>query len=375
MTTFQLAAIHAKIPEDAPKEKDWSAFTVDDTFNDNKLEGYLCRSSNRFYGALLLTYVNSEWQPQFIFCTPKLHYPVNKTGEWHFPKAQRVEAYTKLDGTNIFAYVYLYRNTPYQTFKTRQTAVVSDTVLIPFKSLLLEVLDREKAMAFWRATGKNLSFELYGAKNPHLINYSIPISLAYLFCVDSAGNVFPPSSHPWDGECAEHKTIRSINLAEEYKDHQQQDENRLRPQEDGTFMGSEGRVWYLLTEGMKWVMLKCKPHSIELIHWASGGIGRNVVTATALNAIESGPLTVEAVKTLLLEEFSEEQITKSSDRITSVVREVIASIGFRDKVLSVYDTLGLSISGNKVETMRTLDKHFNKKEMKKVYSTLKLYRS
>ena len=371
---FQKAA--SELGVELPKEKDWTPFCVQDHFNhNNKISGFLCRVPTKFYGALLITEINNKWQPQLIYCTPKLHYPFDANENWHFPKARKIIAYEKYDGTNICAYVYFDGDTPYQTFKTRQTVIVQDSDMVPFKSLLMEVLDRKATWEYWMKTKRNLSFELYGSKNPHLIQYENPISLAFLFSIDKNGEIFAPTVGSWSGEIAKSFGEIDGNYVETYKWHQQEDESKLKKQDNGMYDGAEGRVWYLLTEGMKWVMLKCKPETIEKIHWSVGGIGENVITATAINAIESGPLTVEAVKILLLEEFTESQVEKSLIRIENVIKRVIENIQFRDKVLAVYDVNGISIKENKAAAMRALSSSFPKCKMGHVYAAIMAWRA
>ena len=375
MSAFERALKGIEVPEDMPDEKEWSAFVRDDPYNPgNSIEGYLCRTATRFYGALLLTFVNGKEMPQLIFCTPKLHYPFDKNENWHFPKAMRIEVYEKLDGTNIFAYTYRAPGCVCQSFKTRQTPVVEDTELIPFKSLLLEVLDRKATFRFWQETSRNLSFELWGAKNPHLIQYQRPLALSFLFSVDSRGEIYSPKSGNWTGEIPKDMGRVDGNYVETYRWHQSEDESALKPLEDGGFEGSEGRVWYLLTEGMKWVMFKCKPHQIEKIHWTTGGIGVNIIKATALNSLESGPMTVDTVIELLKEEFTEQQIAKSQIRIGNVIEEVKANLAFRDRVLALYDVNGIDINSDKAGALRALSPMFEKREMKRVYSSLIAYR-
>ena len=52
---------------------DWSGFSEVDSFNGNNLvEGYICRTSNDYYGALFIEKVNYRKVPQLILCTPKL---------------------------------------------------------------------------------------------------------------------------------------------------------------------------------------------------------------------------------------------------------------------------------------------------------------
>jgi hypothetical protein len=78
-----------------------------DSFNNNLLEGYICRQSDHRYGCLLITKVNDEDCQQIIWTTPKLDYPFDKVGNYHFPDCKQIQFYEKLDGTNILSYHYL----------------------------------------------------------------------------------------------------------------------------------------------------------------------------------------------------------------------------------------------------------------------------
>ena len=66
------------------------AFDVEDPFHGHSLRGYLCRKPDHRYGALYLTHVNDEEEPQIVFATPKLHYPFDRTGTYRFPPARAV---------------------------------------------------------------------------------------------------------------------------------------------------------------------------------------------------------------------------------------------------------------------------------------------
>ena len=107
---------------------DYREFDVEDSFNGNRLQGYISLQSTDLYGALLIETVNGESVPQLIRCTPKMHYPFDKNGRWNFPKAVRIERYEKLDGTNIFAYRYGdAEGNVYIGYKTRLLPVLGDS--------------------------------------------------------------------------------------------------------------------------------------------------------------------------------------------------------------------------------------------------------
>ena len=83
-------------------ETELQEFSVQDPYNDNKLEGYLCRRGDHRYGAVVITKVNEKEVIQRIFATPKLHYPftTNPHGErifhWCNKKVKQARVYEKL---------------------------------------------------------------------------------------------------------------------------------------------------------------------------------------------------------------------------------------------------------------------------------------
>jgi hypothetical protein len=375
-TEFEQAAEALKdCPEDLPKKKEWTEFTVQDSFNpENTLSGFLCHRSNRFYGALLIATVNDEFHPQLIYCTPKLRYPFDKNGKYTFPESHKVEVYEKLDGTNILAYRYKVGDKEFKTFKIRLWPQVGDTKHGPFAALLREVANFDSIFRLMDESGLNVSFELYGAKNKHLIEYEIPIDLCLLFGVDSLGRIYPPSHLKWEGSRPGVFTIKGGDYADEYNTHRAEDENKLKEVEGG-YAGTEGRVWYMKTIDGKWSMFKCKPESIEKIHWAGGGLSNNVIRATAWNVLETeDEISYEAVKLLLLEEFDEDKIIFAKNRINKIVEDINFEIKTREKIMEEYRALGVSIEEDKGTVMRHFSKLYNKKLMQRVYTTIVMWK-
>jgi hypothetical protein len=359
--------------EVAPKQL--SPFDVADPFNGHRLQGYLCHASDHRYGALYLTHVDGAAEPQVIYATPKLHYPFDRTGAYRFPPARRVEVYEKLDGTNVLAYRYRHQGQKFRTYKLRLSPVVRNSRFGPFLDFWQELLARYPDIPTLPDLNDcNVSFEVYGARNKHLIVYDTPLDTAVLFGVDAEGRVRPPSVLETRGVPVAplHARLESrADLVREYQSHQAECEAANRELEDGAIAGSEGRVWYLHGVEGQVILLKCKPESVEQIHWAQGGLSKNVVLATAYNVLETADeLTYDGVKTLLLEEFSEEAIERFREHILEVVAQIRAEVAFREEVLAFYRGLGRDLATHKREVMRAFAQQYPKNVMRKIYSLL-----
>ena len=377
MSDYQRACKVLTAPDDMPPEKEWRAFHVSDVYNPgNTLTGLITRQSTRWYGALLITHVNNRECPQVVFGTLKLHYPLDKHGRYHFPPARRIEVYDKLDGTNLFVYKYVdTQGLPYWTVKSRLTPVLQDSLTIKFRDLLAETGRLPAMIALSKRTGWGISYELWGAKNQHLMAYTKPIEVSLLFAVDAHGHAHPPSAMDHDLPVVARYPDVTGNYVQTYNWHRQTDEERIKPAVTG-YTGSEGRVWYVLTNDLRWRLLKCKPSTIEAVHWAtSEGISHNVIRATAVNVLETqDEITVEAVSTLLAEEFETHEILAAQTRIQHVINAVAVDTAFADNVLSVYDALGMSLAADRAGVMRVLSKTFEKQRMRHVYHVLRTHR-
>ena len=120
-------------------------------------------------------------------------------------------------------------------------------------------------------------------------------------------------------------------------------------------------------------MFKCKPHAIEQIHWNSDFIARPVCLSTAWNVIETEKrASLESVSLLLLEEFSEEQVTRSASRIQKAATEVNAELDLQDKVEGLIVGFGEETKLRPV--MAHLAPHFPKLMMRKVYQKVAILR-
>ena len=79
-------------------EKWLEPFGVTDPFSKLRLEGYLSLKPDYRYGALALLKVGGKEAPQRILATPKLRYPFDRTGAFHFPSVRQIDIYEKIDG-------------------------------------------------------------------------------------------------------------------------------------------------------------------------------------------------------------------------------------------------------------------------------------
>jgi len=357
------------------QEKHLAPFENEDIFNNNILRGFLCRVGDHRYGAIYLTHVNDVEEPQLIYATPKLRYPFDRAGTYRFPLAKRVEVYEKLDGTNILAYRYRCKGQTYLTYKLRLTAVVRNSRFGAFLDFWQEMLKRYPDIPrLLEINDCNISFELYGARNKHLILYKVPLETAVLFGVDNKAEVRPPSMLETLGvpTAPLHARLEGAkDYQREYQTHQADCEAMNRETEDGTIEGTEGRVWYLQDIHNHIVMFKCKPESVEQIHWAAGGLSKNAVIATAYNLLETDEqLTYPRLKELLLEEYPEEDIERFRPHIEAIIQQISEDLKFKEEIFEFYRKINLDFQREKNAVMRAFSQQYNRSLMRRIYSIL-----
>jgi hypothetical protein len=148
---------------------------------------------------------------------------------------------------------------------------------------------------------------------------------------------------------------------------------RNRPAADDKLSGIEGAVWYVTEPEGRVTMWKCKPESVEEIHWATG-ITKAAVIATCWNALETADaLNYDALLPLLLEEYQPDDIEKFRANIDDAIRQVNEEQAFRQKAREAYETLkaqGLSINKDKAAVMRVLSGQFRRDQMGHVYAAI-----
>lgn len=373
--------------------------TRDPANNGNRFKGYLCRQSDHRYGALVIVQVNNEdTDPQVIYCTPKLHYPFERSSKgeaaedrkYRFPtKIVRGTVYEKLDGTNVFAYSYANAaGERFITFKTRLTPILNDdSKWGSFYSLWSELMEANvelrEMVEHVREGVVGLSFELYGYRNQHLIVYEEALATKLLFVVQqNNARVLPPEAWtPARGnlfalvpEANLQDPSDLIHFYNEKRDEADAQNVKLQDGDEEVIKGTEGYIFYLLDETGEWSMWKCKPDSVEVLHWTTDYLPEAVILPTVWNSLEScpGELTVEYVRELLLEEFSDSQVNKSDYRIRKCVDQVKATLAWREKVMIEYRSTGLSWEKDgKGAVMRALSGRLPREKMRAAFSALK----
>ncbi len=361
--------------------KTYNEFYQIDPYNlQNKVGGYISRESTEYYGALVITKINeTDIKPQLIMGTPKIHYPFDSlqdgTRKYKFPVAKEIDIFEKLDGTNILAFSYTNGEDRFYSYKTRLLPFINaESKWGNFFEMWNKVAEEdfcciEDIIDEYQC---NLSFELYGARNPHLVVYEVPLAYSLLFGVTNTGNILSPLQLKTNLPSAKLIAICDKDYQNFYIAIQDRLQHELKIVDENTYSGMEGTVWYLKTIEGRIIQYKCKPETIETIHFSQGkGISKNAILATCWNALENTDrLTIEFIKQLLSEEFDSIKVEANHYLIEKCIAIVEDALIFRDKVLSEYKKIGIDIKLDKANVMRKLSEHFSKNLMGRVYSII-----
>ncbi len=356
-------------------EKWLQPFNLLDPFSGLQLEGFISLKPDHRYGALALLQVNGENVSQRIYATPKLHYPFNKNGDFSFPPIHSIDIYEKLDGTNILAYQFIDgKGQEHITYKLRLSPVLRNGKWGNFLDMWREMLQRYPDIPHVVKTNAcSISFELYGSQNEHLIVYPEPLDCALLFGIDHSGNCRAPNSLETQGIplAQHHGTLQAEkDPVAEYHRIRTELETTMVKLDEEKLQGAEGTVWYVHTTASNTILFKCKPESVEAIHW-KGGISKEGVRATCWNLLEvEDTITYATLERLLLEEYAQADIDHFKPHIDACITEINAQMAFRQRVLDAYMVIGISLETDKRAVMKHLSAIFPRNEMKKVYSIL-----
>lgn len=354
-------------------------FEAEDPFNaGNRLMGLISRQLDRSMGSLYIEFVNGRYRPQAVWATPKMHYPFGRQGGYSFPSARRVRCYAKLDGTNVLAYAYRDRDQTYVTYKPRLRPVLTDSRWGAWRGLWGEILERHPAIPqAVREGGSSLSFELYGHRNPHLVEYEVPLEAALLFSVGPRGEQAPPLWVPeglpsapellWEVGA---RPLARDELIERYRATEAQLQRGLDAA-GGRYV-LEGAVLWLETGEGRWLPLKAKPEAIREIHFAQGaGLGHALVRQACYKAVENGwELQASTVAGLLAEDWPAPAVEAYLEEIGRVVLGVRAELEFKAAVLDRYRESGLNVRADKAAVMRHMSQFFTREQMRRVAAVL-----
>ena len=352
-----------------------------DPFNKNyMLSGRICQTGNingNTYGAMLIetiTQLNTDLKEEYpdggyiVGATPKLKYPFTQDLKYRFPSASKIEVFRKYDGTNIYMYRYPNILGGWNiTYKTRALPFTRPE----FEAMWRNMLDKYEDISNLFDMNPDLdgfSFELYGTINHHMIQYKESLETKLLFA--RKGDDIVSCENVEVGNVARAEKICEVqdNYVWEYQQHQSTLEDALVATEDG-FKGDEGYIWYLTQQENGFTrMYKCKPPTVEKIHWSNTTIPKSIVRTTAQNALESiDEVDFDILKEMLLEDFTETQIDLSIPRMKQIMFEVNEAHKMKMKVkdmLKEYDYLNMPMN----QLMPKIAGKFNKQEMRKVGS-------
>jgi len=372
---------------------DYNTFCEIDPFNpQNEVEGFISRKPNEYYGALIITKINDKDVPeQLIMAAPKMHYPFDSlqdgTRRYKFPTVKDIEIFEKVDGTSVVSYLYTDGVNEFMTHKLRLRPFMANSRFGSFLDMWQEVAKKhyESIKQVMKKHNCNLAFELFGARNMHLIVYKNALDIALLFGVTNTGRILSPTDLVMatkvgyiilgDLPLVSRMAVIDKDYIWNYEETQRRLEMGLSKVEgEEHYTGIEGTVFYLHFPDSRCLQIKCKPASVEAIHFATGGLSKNTIIATCWNAYENvDVLTIEFVKQLLLEEYAADKIEANTELIQKCIALVTNEMEFRQKVLEEYRKLGMNILLNKREVMRLLSTQFAKSQMKKVYSLVIAY--
>lgn len=366
------------------KNSNSSTFSEQDPFNKGyTLAGKVSQTrgvGGHFYGAIALEKVIHEPSqstleydtPVIIHCTPKLHYPFTPEGKYTFPSASKIERYRKYDGTNVYMYRYRTPNGMMNTtYKSRRLPFLRPE----FEMMWRKVLETHPDISKLYNANPNcsgFSFELYGKINHHMIEYDELLDAVLLFGRVGDDKVVSPS----DMNTLTIPTPDLLGTVDSdyiwnYQQAQEEMEEALVQTEEG-FKGDEGQVWYFTRKDDDYlIMYKCKPPTVEKIHWASKSIQKSIIRTAAQRVLEDqDTLELDDLILILQEDFTEEQIHNSLGRSKQIIKEVNVAHARNMKVkglLKDIDYLNMELP----DVMRAIHTHFDKSDMRHVFTYTK----
>lgn len=374
----------------AVNRKYWNEFDVT-TDGGNQVAGWLCREESERLGMLAVTQVNGAERLEFIYAMPKIPYPYQRADDnarLVIPVPQNAtdaRFNVKLDGTCIIFY-------PLTDEAGEILEVVPRTRLQPtltpsrwgdWPALLDDAMpDRTNLERAVREQSVILCFELWGYRNPHLVRYETPLALtlhtairhkrpvSYRILADIAGRYDLPLV-----ESIEATKLDGDSLRGAYQAWQEEMERRNQAAGQDTFV-EEGAVLVISTPRTA-IYYKCKPPSIEEIHWAMGQTLSKEIILQALykmreNGYDFAAGQVEDLMTELEADFDRPLIEIQADLIRRVWMEYVMELQRKEWLRHLVAESGLDPHATSLpDMMRYLSQHYPANQMSWVYNTVR----
>ena len=365
-------------------------FNVEDPFNEgNRLTGWIHRTGKKKYGMLEIETVNGKDCPQTVWATPKMSYPMTIEGEFNnIPVFDKILCYTKYDGTNVLAFKYHDADgNDYITYKTRLSPIIPISHKYnDFYGMWNDMLERYPDIpALVEKNGCNMAFELYGLRNFVLIKYDVTLDCVLLYGVDPEEGTIIPTENLDSGTAPSAKLLEEITgsisdaeFIEKYVKMQEKVDKELvityadkENEKIEDIEGIEGAVWYAVN-GDDCKQIKCKPQTImDLQRAESAGIPIHSIITTIYNAFEiEDPPSFDTVKELLLEEFSEQNVEKKSEKIKKLICDMVTMRRLKEELADEYLDKKFDIVNERSECMKYFGKKYGKSYSGKVFRLL-----
>lgn len=352
--------------------------------------GYICRHESEKLGMLAITELAGQERLEFVYAMPKIHYPYDFDRDGRpivaisVPQNIVDARFTlKLDGTAIIFY-------PLKDASGQLLEVIPRTRLQPVLAasrwgdwwgLLDEAMpDRSRVEEAVRVQDAVLIFELWGYRNPHLVRYETPLALTLHTAVRhrkvASFRRLTDIAARYGFDLIPTLEVAAPNaagLAEAYRRWQERMEAANRAAGEGVFT-QEGAILVLSTAETA-TYWKCKPPSIEEIHWASGAtISRETILQALHKMLENGydfsPGRVEDLQAMLEADYDPREIEGAADLIQREYLDFTVEMQRRAWLRQLVQDSGLDVR-DLPNLMRHLSQHYPKREMRWVYASVK----
>ena len=352
--------------------------------------GYISRHESDKLGMLAVTELDEQERLEFIPAMPKIHYPYIQDREGRLQVSIPVPINivdarftAKLDGTAIIFY-------PLTAADGSVLEVIPRTRLQPmlmpsrwgdWLGLLAEALpDRSPVERAVTEQHVVLAFELWGYRNAHLIRYDMPLALT----LHTAIRHRKPASHRRLADIAARYGLAlaptlevaapdADGLAAAYRRWQAKLEAENEAAGQDVYV-QEGAILMLSTAETA-AYWKCKPPSIEEIHWQPDQhISKEIVHQALLKLLENGydfsTGQPEDVYAELENDYDPGHIAAEAELIDRVYLDFTVELQRQQWLRDLVDASGLD-PRDLPPLMRYLSQHYAKREMSWVYATVK----